>query len=69
MRWDKWLEGAAFSGVTMALPLAIQYLAGGTISKSELGVLASLFLTGIYAWCKQHPVSDAPSEAAAPPKP
>ncbi len=55
-RWDKWLQGAFYSGLVAAIAAAGPMFADGEVTKPELYMLISFFLGGIALWCKSHPV-------------
>ena len=66
-RWDKWLEGAAASGLAAVVTGLIPLLSDGTITKSELGMLGVAFLSGVGLYLKTHPVDPLGQQMATIP--
>jgi len=68
MRWDKLLQGAAFSGLLTAALSAAPFFTDGKITGAEAMMLAGAFFGGVALYIKQHPPVESPPSIIEPPK-
>ena len=68
MRWDKLLQGAAFSGLLTAALSAAPFFTDGKITGAEAVMLVGAFFGGVALYIKQHPPVEGPPSIIEPPK-
>ena len=64
MRWDKWFEGLAVSGLVSVGATGIAFFSDGKLSSGEIYAIIVLFLGGALQYMKGHPpvIDDAPQQ-------
>ncbi len=57
-RWDKWAEGAVFSGFVAIATSAVPLLSDGRVTLTEGVMMLGFFLGGVALYIKTHPVPE-----------